>query len=43
MRDNKPEVFFYLDYRTVDSKNNIIMEVHVIPGNVSDSEPILRE
>ena len=42
MRDNKPEGFFYLDHRTVDSKNNIIMDVHVIPGNVSDSEPILK-
>ncbi|WP_423243373.1 hypothetical protein [Clostridium septicum] len=29
MRDNKPEGFFYLDHRTVDSKNNIIMDVHV--------------
>ena len=42
MRDNKPEGFFYLDHRTVDSKNNIIMDVHVTPGNVSDSEPILK-
>ena len=42
MRDNKPEGFFYLDHRTVDSKNNIIMDVHVTPGNVSDSEPILN-
>ena len=42
MRDNKPEGFFYLDHRTVDSKNNIIMDVHVTRGNVSDSEPILK-
>ena len=42
MRDNKPEGFFYLDHRTVDSKNNIIMDVHVTPGNVSDSDPILK-
>ncbi|WP_212905403.1 transposase, partial [Clostridium polyendosporum] len=42
MRDNKPEGFFYLDHRTVDSKNNIIVDVHVTPGNVSDSEPILK-
>ena len=26
MRDNKPEGFFYLDHRTVDSKNNIIIK-----------------
>lgn len=42
IRDNKPEGFFYLDHRTVDSKNNIIMDVHVTLGNVSDSEPILK-
>lgn len=42
MRDNKPEGFFYLDHRTVDSKNNIIVDVHVTPGNVSDSDPILK-
>ena len=29
MRDNKPEGIFNLDHRTVDSKNNIIMDVHV--------------
>ena len=42
MRDNKPEGFFYLDHRTVDSKNNIIVDVHVTPGNVSDTDPILK-
>lgn len=42
MRDNKPEGFFFLDHRTVDSKYNIILDVHVTPGNVSDSEPILK-
>lgn len=42
MRENKPEGFFYLDHRTVDSKNNIIVDVHVTPGNVSDSDPILK-
>lgn len=41
MRDNKPEGFFYLDHRTVDGKNNIIVDVHVTAGNVSDSDPIL--
>ena len=42
MRENKPEGFFYLDHRTVDSKNNIIVDVHVTPGNVSDTDPILK-
>lgn len=42
MKDNKPEGFFYLDHRTVDSKNNIIVDVHVTPANVSDTDPILK-
>ena len=42
MRDNKLEGFFYLDHRIVDSKNNIIMDVHVTAGNVSNNEPILK-
>ena len=41
MRDNKPEGFFYLDHRTVDSKHNIITDVHVTPGNVNDVDPYL--
>ena len=27
----------YLDHRTVDGKNNIIMDCHITPGNVHDS------
>lgn len=41
MRDGKPEGFFYLDHRTVDSKHNIITDVHVTPGNVNDVDPYL--
>lgn len=41
-RDNKPEGFFYLDHRTVDSQNNIIVDVHVTPGNVNDVDPYLK-
>lgn len=41
-RDNKPEGFFYLDHRTVDSQNNIIVDVHVTPGNVNDVDPYLN-
>lgn len=41
-RDNKPEGFFYLDHRTVDSLNNIIVDVHVTPGNVNDVDPYLN-
>lgn len=42
VRDGKPEGFFYLDHRTVDSKNNIIVDVHVTPGNVNDVDPYLK-
>ncbi|CDF58082.1 IS1182 family transposase [Thermobrachium celere] len=41
IRDGKPEGFFYLDHRTVDSKHNIIVDVHVTPGNVNDVDPYL--
>lgn len=41
VRDNKPKGFFYLDHRTVDSRENIITDVHVTPGNVNDVEPII--
>ncbi|WP_143598525.1 hypothetical protein [Tissierella sp. P1] len=41
-RDNKPEGFFYLDHRTVDSQNNIIVDVHITPGNVNDVGPYLK-
>lgn len=41
-RDNKPEGFFYLDHRTVDSKHNIITDVYVTPGNVNDVDPYIQ-
>ena len=40
-RDNKPQGFFYLDHRTVDGKHGIIMDTHVTPGNVHDSQPFI--
>ncbi|CAI2017772.1 Transposase domain (DUF772) [Serratia fonticola] len=40
-RDNKPKGFFYLDHRTVDGKHGIIMDTHVTPGNVHDSQPFI--
>lgn len=40
-RDNKPEGFFYLDHRTVDSQHNLITDTYVTPGNVHDSRPYL--
>jgi transposase len=42
MRDGKPEGFFYLDHRTVDSKHNIIVDTHTTPGNVNDVDPYLE-
>lgn len=43
MRDNKPEEFFYLYHRTVDNKNNVIVDVHVTLCNLRDSDPILKK
>lgn len=42
VRDTKPKGFFYLDHRTVDSRCNIITDVHVTPGNVHDAVPYLE-
>ena len=42
VRDGKPEGFFYLDHRSVDSKCNIITDVHVTAGNVHDSVTYLE-
>ena len=41
-RDGKPQGFFYLDHRTVDSKYNIITDVFVTPGNTNDVKPYLN-
>lgn len=40
-RDGKPKGFFYLDHRTVDSKNNIITDTFVTPGNINDVKPYI--
>ncbi|HWL23557.1 MAG TPA: IS1182 family transposase [Ureibacillus sp.] len=40
-RDNKQEMFCYLDHRTTDFKFNIITDAYVTPGNVHDSVPYL--
>lgn len=36
-RKNKPEGFHYLDHRTCDNKHNMITDVFITPGNMSDS------
>ena len=45
-RDGKPDGFHYSEHRTVDSKHNVIVNVHVEPANINDVKPlsaILRE
>ena len=39
-RDGKPDGFHYSEHRTVDSKNNVIVNVHVEPANVNDITPL---
>ena len=41
-RSEKEKGFMYLDHRTVDSAHNIITDVHVTPGNVSDVDPYIK-
>ena len=41
-RPGKPEGFYYLEHRTVDGKANIILDSHVTPGNVHDSQPFIE-
>lgn len=39
-RDGKPGGFHYSDHRTVDSKQNVIVNVHIEPANVNDMTPV---
>lgn len=39
-RDNKPKGFFFLEHRSTDIKNNMIVDVLVTPGNVNDITPL---
>ena len=39
-REGKPNGFHYSEHRTVDSKNNVIVNVHVEPANVNDITPV---
>ena len=39
-RDGKPDGFHYSEHRTVDSKNNVIINVHVEPANINDVTPM---
>ena len=39
-RDGKPNGFYYSEHRTVDSKSNVIVNVHVEPANINDVTPM---
>ena len=39
-RDGKPNGFYYSEHRTVDSKRNVIVNVHVEPANINDVTPM---
>lgn len=39
-REGKPDGFHYSEHRTVDSKNNVIVNVHVEPANINDVTPM---
>ena len=39
-REGKPDGFYYSEHRTVDSKNNVIVNVHVEPANINDVTPM---
>ena len=39
-RDGKPDGFHYSEHRTVDSKRNVIVNVHIEPANINDVTPI---
>ena len=39
-REGKPDGFHYSEHRTVDSKNNVIVNVHIEPANINDMTPV---
>lgn len=39
-RKGKLDGFHYSEHRAVDSKNNVIVNVHVEPANINDMTPI---
>ena len=38
--DGKPNGFYYSEHRTVDSKRNVIVNVHVEAANINDVTPM---
>jgi len=39
-KEGKPDGFHYSEHRTVDSKHNIVVNVHITPANVNDVDPV---
>ena len=39
-KEGKPDGFHYSEHRTVDSKNNIVVNVRITPANVNDVDPV---
>ena len=39
-REGKPDGFHYSEHRTVDSKRNVIVNVHIEPANLNDVTPL---
>ena len=39
-KEGKPDGFHYSEHRTVDSKRNVIVNIHITPANVHDVTPV---
>ncbi|MEN6340152.1 MAG: transposase, partial [Clostridiaceae bacterium] len=39
-KEGKPYGFHYSEHRTVDSRHNIIVNTHITPANINDSDAI---
>lgn len=39
-KEGKPDGFHYSEHRTVDSKHNIVTNVHITPANINDVDPM---
>lgn len=35
-KEGKPDGFHYSEHRTVDSKRNVIVNIHITPANIND-------
>ena len=39
-KEGKPDGFHYSEHRTVDSKNNVVVNVHITAANINDMTPV---